>query len=255
MLPSLSGEEIRGRDMLRRFLVSVLMAAVLVTQVSAGALARQEQRDHDQQRDGQSRYELAPMAYLPLVLANQYRLRIAMMVIMMQSWSYQLMMAPGVQPVSQNRVGLGGLFGGLFAATYSADDFVKSLEVGSVYRAGDDTIAVALKDDLRLEDYRIIVFNGDYQYDLNDRPVLRQIDRERLAQFGLITMVQAMLNHTLAPEGVRLVAGFDTAADGTPVAPQLHDLPALRKLMIGKVYVGDANTLLVVIPPAIVLDH
>src|SRR3546814_15774014 len=88
------------------------------------------------------------------------------MVVMMQSWTYQLSMAAGVDATSQNRVGLGGLFGGIFAETYSADDFVKSLEVGSVYRAGDDPIAVALQDDLQLEDYRVIVFKGDNQSDM-----------------------------------------------------------------------------------------
>jgi hypothetical protein len=238
--------------MIKRTLIAALVAALVALPVAT--LANPDQQN-DQQRDGQSRYEVAPYNYLPLVLANQYRLRVAMMVIMMQSWTYQLMMAPGVEVTSQNRVGLGGLFGGVFAKIYSADDFLKSLEVGSVYQAGDDTIAVALKDDLRLEDYRIIVFNGDNQYDLRDRPAIRQIDRGRLAQFGLLTMVQSMLNHTLAPEGVRMVAGFETAADGTPIAPQLHDLPALRQFMIGKVYMGDNNTLLVVIPPTIVLDR
>ena len=240
--------------MIKRTLIAAVMAALVAVQGPATTLANPDQQNH-QQRDGQSRYEVAPYNYLPLVLANQYRLRIAVMVLMMQSWTYQLMMAPGVEVTSQNRVGLGGLFGGVFAKTYSADDFLKSLEVGSVYQAGDDTIAVALKDDLRLEDYRIIVFNGDNQYDLRDRPAVRQIDRGRLAQFGLLTMVQSMLNHTLAPEGVRMVAGFETAADGTPIAPQLHDLPVLRQLMIGKIYMGDNNTLLVVIPPTIVLDR
>ena len=238
--------------MFRKFVTMIALALVLALHLPAGVRANPDQKN--EQRDGQSRYEVAPYNYLPLVLANQYRLRIAMMVIMMQSWTYSLLMQAGVEQVSQNRVGLGGLFGGIFAQTYSAENFVKSLEVGSVYRAGDDTIAVAMKDDLRLEDYRVIVFNGDYQYDISDRPTLRQIERARLAQFGMLTVVQSLLSHTLAPEGVWQVAGFDTAADGTPIAPQLHDLPALRQLMIGKVYRGSNNTLLVVIPPAIVLD-
>src|SRR3546814_3277687 len=115
------------------------------------------------------------------------------MVVMMQSWTYQLSMAAGVDATSQNRVSLGGLFGGIFAETYSADDFVKSLEVGSVYRAGDHTIAGALKDGLHLEDYRVIVLNGDNEYDMRDRPTLRPIARERLAQFGVLTRVSGRL--------------------------------------------------------------
>lgn len=241
--------------MLRKLLAAVMVAAVLALPAPGPALANPERSHDNSQRDGQSRYEVAPFDYLPLVMASQVKLRIAMMVVMMQSWTYQLMMASGVDPTSQNRVGLGSLFGGVFARTYSADDFLKSLEVGSVYQAGEDTIAVALKDDLRLEDYRVIVFNGDYQYDIRDRPVLRQVDRQQLAELGVLTMVQSLLNHTLAPDGVRMVAGFETADDGSLAAPQLHDLPALRKLKIGKVYIGGDNTLLVAIPPAIVLDR
>lgn len=239
--------------MFRKVVTALALALVLVLQLPAGAQANPQQKS--EQRDGQSRYEVAPYSYLPLVLADQIRLRVAMMVIMMQSWTYSLMMQPGVESVSQNRVGLGGLFGSAFQKTYGAEDFLKSMEVGSIYRAGSDTIAVALKDDLRLEDYRVIVFNGDYQYNISDRPALRQIDRARLAELGAISLISAMLNHTLDAEGVKMVAGVETAADGSLVPAQLHDLPALRQLKIGTVYRGSNNTLLVVIPPAIVLDR
>src|SRR3546814_9800320 len=71
---------------------------------------------------------------------------------------------------------------------------------------------------------------GDNQYDMRDRPTIRQIERERLAQFGVLTMVSALLNHTLNPEGVRLLADLETTADGAElVPPLLHDLPQLRK--------------------------
>lgn len=236
--------------------IAVIVAAILVVQGPAGALANPDQQ-RDRQRDGQSRYEVGPYNYLPLVLVANVRLRVAMMVFMMQNLTYNLLMAPGVEVTSQNRVGLGGLFGGIFAKTYSAEDFLKSLEVGSVYQAGDDSIAVALKDDLRLEDYRILVFNGDNQYGMRDRPAIRQIDRNLLAKFGAISMAAALLNHTLHPEGVKLMAEMnptgDVSANLTP--PDLSDLLLLRKLLIGKVYVGADNTLLVVIPPTIVLPE
>ena len=236
--------------------IAAIVAAILVVQGPAGALANPDQQ-RDQQRDGQSRYEIGPYNYLPLVLAANVRLRVAMMVFMMQNLTYNLLMAPGVEVTSQNRVGLGGLFGGIFAKTYSAEDFLKSLEVGSVYQAGDDSIAVALKGDLRLEDYRILVFNGDNQYDMRDRPAIRQIDRNLLAKFAAISMAAALLNHTLHPEGVKLMAEMnptgDVSANLTP--PDLSDLLLLRKLLIGKVYIGADNTLLVVIPPTIVLPE
>lgn len=241
--------------MFKRGLVAAIVTAMLLAQAPSAVLANPDQQNNER-RDGQSRYEVAPYNFLPLVLANQVRLRIAMMVIMMQSVTYNLLMAPGVEVTSQNRVGLGGLFGGIFAKTYSAEDFTKSLEVGTVYQAGDDTIAVALKDNLNLEDYRVIVFNGDNQYDLRDRPALRQIDRSLLAKLNVVSLAVAMLNHTLDPEGVALMSGLDADGDAaTTLSPALqHDVPLLRKLLIGKVYIADNNTLLVVIPPAIVLS-
>lgn len=241
--------------MFKRIIAAVALAAILSSQVPAGALANPE-KDRSQQRDGQSRYEVVPLTYLPLVLQHQARMRVAMMVIMMQSLTYNLLMSPGVEAVNENRISVGGLLGGLFSQSYTTKDFLESLEVGSVYRAGDGSVAVALKEDMRLEDYRIIVFNGDYRYTVHDRPAIRQIDREVLGRLGALTMVTALLNHTLAPEAAQLMASLDpeSAELAGLEPPQLHDLPILRELLIGKVYIGDDNTLLVVIPPAIVLD-
>src|SRR3546814_15969500 len=89
---------------------------------------------------------------------------------------------------------------------------------------------------------------------MRDRPTIRQIERERLAQFGVLAMVSALLNHTPYPEGVRLLADLEPTADGTElVPPLLHDLPQLRQPLGGKVYQGSETTLLWVIPQAIVL--
>src|SRR3546814_8873014 len=74
----------------------VCSSDLLVVQGPMTALANPD-KQNQQSRDGQSRYEVAPYNYLPLVLANEVRLRIALMVVMMQSWTYQLSMAAGVE--------------------------------------------------------------------------------------------------------------------------------------------------------------
>src|SRR3546814_4227189 len=89
--------------MMKRRLIAATVAALLVVQAPLSALANPD-KQNQQSRDGQSRYEVAPYNYLPLVLANEVRLRVALMVVMMQSWTYQLSMAAGVDATSQNRV-------------------------------------------------------------------------------------------------------------------------------------------------------
>ena len=242
--------------MLKRGVIVAVFAAMLSAQVPSVALANPDQ-NNSQQRDGHSRNEQTALQVLPLLLSNNAHLRLAMMVIMMQNLSYQLFMASGVNVTSQNRVNLGGLFGGLFAKTYSASDFLKQLEVGSVYLAGDDSAAIVLKGDMRLEDYRVILFNGENQYDITGRPELRQVDPRVLGQLAAITMMGQLLTYTLNPQAFNAMAEMQqngtVAADLTP--EQQTEIPLLRKRLIGKAYIGADNTLLIVIPPAIVLDR
>ena len=245
--------------MLKRSLIAVMIAALLSVQVPADVWANQDGggNDRSEQRDTQSRNEQTALQVLPLLLGKNLQLRIVMMVIMMQNITYQLLMSPGVNVTSQNRVGLGGLFGGIFAKTYSAEDFLKTLEVGSVYDAGNGRVGIALKGDLRLEDYKIIVFNGENQYDVTGRPQIQQIDPQVLAQFGAIQAVIQLLNYTLNPlvfnAMAEMQADGNLAADLTP--QDQTDLLLLRRLLIGKVYIGADNTLLILIPPAIVLNR
>lgn len=245
--------------MIKRCFVAVLVAAMLSVQVPADVWANQNGggNERNEQRDTQSRNEQTALQVLPILLANNVQLRLVMMIIMMQSLTYQLFMAPGVNVTSQNRVGLGGLFGGIFAKTYSAQDFLKKLEVGSVYLAGDDRAAIVLKGDLRLEDYRVIVFNGENQYDVTGAPQLRQVDPQALAQLSAIVMVAQLLSHTLTPQAFNAMAEMEqngtVSADLTP--EQQTEIPLLRKHLVGKVYIGANNTLLIVIPPALVLER
>ncbi len=244
--------------MLKRSFIAVLVAVLLAVQMPTGAWAREGgNENNERQRDTQSRNEQTALQVLPLLLGSNRQLQIVMMIIMMQNLTYQLFMAPGVNVISQNRVGLGGLFGGIFAQTYSAEDFLKRLEVGSVYDAGNGRVGIALKGDLRLEDYKIIVFNGENQYDVTGRPQIQQIDPQVLAQFGAIQAVIQLLNYSLNPVVFNAMAEMErdgkVAANLTP--QDETDLLLLRKLLIGKVYIGANNTLLILIPPAIVLDR
>lgn len=243
----------------RRIVAAALAVAVALAPLTVQATQKKDNNEED--HDGQSRYELAPLNYLPLAFAGAAQERIVTMFILMQQVSYFIQMTTGVEVTSQNRVGLGGLFGGVFAETFSAEDFVKSLEVGTVYRAGDGLLAVAMEGDERLQDHRVIVFNGDYQYDPKALPTLQQLEPAQLNKLQAYSMMVELAQHTLTAPLLNTLARLNHLDDGalnttvslTPA--QETEIPLLRRLIVGKVYRGADNTLLVVIPPAIVLDR
>lgn len=245
--------------MIKRAVIAAVLGAALVFQTAGGAWANPDQSDED--RDTKSRYELAPLSYLPLVFAGAAQERIAKMYILMQQVSYLIEMTTGVKATSQNRVSLGGLFGGVFAKTYSAEDFVESLEVGTVYRAGNGLLAVAMEGDELLQDHKVIVFNGDYQYDPQALPTLQQIEPSQLAKLQAYSLMVELAAHTLDATLMTMIAGLnrvnaaDLTANTTMTPAQETEIPLLRKLIVGKVYRGPDNTLLVVIPPSIVQNR
>lgn len=243
-----------------RLVAALLAVSVALAPITAGATPKQDKNDEG--RDGPSRYELAPLAYLPLAFAGAAQERITAMYFLMQQASYLVQMATGVEVINQNRIGLGNLFGGVFADTYSAESFVRSLEVGTVYRAGNGLLAVAMAGDEVLSDHRVIVFNGDYQYDPRQLPTLQQIEPAQLQKLQAYSLMVELARHTLAGQVMDVIANLNhmSAADleaiaGLTPAQRQTEIPVLRQLIVGKVYRGPNNTLLVVIPPAIVLDR
>lgn len=239
----------------RTFVAAVTAAALLAT--APGVVHANPDQKQQERRDGQSRYEIGPYNYLPLVLANARRLQIAAIVLMLQRTSYLMLMSGGVDPTSANRVGLGGVpvLGGLFSKTYGPDDFTDDKDIGTVYFAGDHKLAVALEGDMKLEDYDVIVFNGEHQYEIRAKPQLQQIPPERLAQLGAVTLVSQMLAHTITPEGMAVITGLKPHGNPgvDPGVPVLQDLPMLRRFFAGDVYRGDDRTLLIMVRPSIVV--
>jgi len=250
--------------MIKRCMIAVMVAALLAVQMPGGARANERGKDHEQgdQRDGQSRYELAPLNYLPLVMAAAAREQIVRMYFLLQTISYIVDMTTGVEVTSQNRVSLGGLFGGVFAPTYSSKHFLRSLEVGTVYNAGDGLLAVAMAGGEVLADHRVIVFNGDYQYNPRSLPTLQQIAPEQMQKLQAYSLMSQLATYALGADVMNLMASLSDAdaaqlngTAGLTAVQRETEIPALRKLIVGKVYRGPDNTLLVVIPPAIVLDR
>jgi hypothetical protein len=239
--------------MFKRAFIVAVMTAALALQTPAGAWAR----DNGGGAGEGSRAPSVPaMTVLPILLAANVQMRAAYIVLMMQNLTYMVQMNQGISRTSQSRDGIGGLFGSVFATTYNADNFVKSLEVGSVYRTGDGNVAVALKGERRLEDFNIILFNGEYQYVPKGQAQAQQIDPKKLAALGAIPLINRMLLGEASALDIALATAPEQAESLSDVGvDMLEQIPQIRELMIGKIYRGDNNTLLIVIPPAIVLER
>ncbi|MEO3427925.1 hypothetical protein AAFN88_03645 [Pelagibius sp. CAU 1746] len=239
--------------MFKRVFIVAVMTAALVLQTPAGAWARDNGGGAG---EGGRAPSVSAMTVLPILLNSNAQMRAVYIVLMMRKLTYIVQMNQGISRTSQSRDGIGGLFGSVFATTYNANHFVKSLEVGSVYRTGDGNVAVALKGERRLEDFDIIVFNGEYQYVPKGKAEVKQVDPGKLAALGTVPIINRMLLGEASALDVALATAPEQAESLTDVGvDMLEQIPQIRKLMIGKVYRGDNNTLLIVIPPAIVTER
>ncbi len=237
--------------------------AVLLIALSPSISAAFEKQDQNQsdERDGHSRNEGRSLSHVPLVLSSKETMRIASIVWMTQTLTYLSLTSFGVDVVSQDRVNLGGLgvLGGLFNPTYGADDFTAQNDIGTVFRAGKDKLAIALKGDLRLEDHRVVIFNTNSEYQVGGHPTIEQVPAEQLAKLGTIPLINQLLLHTIAPNALQLLTSLNQDPPADRVAAQdagvdlVTHLPALQQLVVGRAYLGPNNTIMVVVRPASVV--
>jgi len=248
--------------MFKRSFVAALLVAVLLVQAPGAVWATQDDRnDQDEQRDGHSRHESQSLTRVPLVLNNKQTMQIAAIVLLTRALTYLSLTNLGVDVVSQDRIGLGGLgfLGGLLDKTYSADDFTPANDIGTVFRAGDDKLVIALKDDLKLEDHKVIIFNASNEYQVRGNPTIEQIPPENLAALGTISIINQLLLHSLNPKGMALLGNLNVDPEADNRTAQnigvdvVTEMPRLRELVVGRAYLGPNNTIMVVARPASVV--
>jgi len=242
-------------------LVAAFLAVVLAI-CPLGVSATQKKNQHEQQdRDGQSRHEGEFLTQVPLVLSSEQSLRIARILLVNQALTYVTLSNLGVDVVSQNRLNLGGLgvLGSLFNETYGPDDFGTANDIGTVFRAGEDKLVIALKGERKLEDYRVVVFNRDNEYQVRGQPTLEEVPPETLAKFGAIPLVTQLMMHSITPNAMDLLTALnlDPAADEVSARDAgvnlLSELPALQDHVVGRAYLGSDNTIMVLVRPALVV--
>ncbi|MGD1880363.1 MAG: hypothetical protein ACFB13_23025 [Kiloniellaceae bacterium] len=239
----------------RRFIAAAL-ALLLAVSAPAGALANQNgNNDDNERRDTQSRHETGPLNHLPLVFADQRFMNVVRVVVMLRTVTYVSAAAFGIDFESTDRVGIDGLpvSGGLFEKTYRADDFTSDNRIGSVFRDGDDTMAVVLAGDTPLDGQRIVVFNGKGQYTVRERPKITDISPSQLTDLGALPTMQQLLRGQAAKETVQMLTGLLLDPAPETNTPALADMPLLRQQFIGTAHEGDDDTLLIMIRPSLVM--
>lgn len=243
--------------MIQRSVTAAVLAALLMLGWSGASLANPENKNASEGRDGQSRHESGPLNHIPLVFGNNQFMRMVQVFVLLRDVSYVATTAFGVDFTSDDRVGLDGVpvLGGLFDKTYDADDFTEENRIGSVFRAGDDTMAVVLTGDRAVDGYQVVFFNGKGHYEISGRPKLTEVSPTSLAQLGTIPSIEQLVRGQAALEVVRILAGL-TATTVPPAdskLPVLNDLPLLRGAFAGTAHEGDDNTLLIMLRPSLVM--
>lgn len=243
--------------MFKRALVAAALVAVVLA--PAGTQATQEKDQHNE-RDGQSRHEGEFLHHVPLVLTSDQSLKIARLVLVSQTLTYLSLTTLGVDVVTQDRVGLGnlGVLGGLLQETYGPDDFGAGNDIGTVFRAGDDQLVIALKGDRKLEDYKVVIFNRDNEYQVRGQPTIEQVPPDQLQKFGTIPVISRLMLHTVTPNAMELLTGLNGEPPADRAAAQdagvdfLAHLPLLQEHVVGRAYLGPENTIMVLVRPALV---
>ncbi|NIA71031.1 hypothetical protein HBA54_20740 [Pelagibius litoralis] len=243
--------------MIQRLVTAVALALLLLAGLSGAALANPDNKKDSEERDGQSRHESGPLNHVPLVFGDNDFMRMVQVVMLLREVAYISTTALGVDFTSDDRVGLGGLpvLGGLFDKTYDADDFTEENRIGSVFRSGDDTMAVVLTGDSALDGQKIVFFNGKGHYEVVERPRLTEVSPASLLQLGTIPSMEQLIRGQAAKEVVRILAGI--TATTTPSAdsklPVMGDMPLLQSLFVGTAHEGEDDTLLIMLRPSIVM--
>ena len=241
--------------MFQRPFIAAALAAVLLALAPVAAQANPENRNKDsEKRDGHSRNESGELGHLPLVFGNDRFMRIVQVVVLLQTVTYVSTTAFGVDFESDDRIGMPFL-GGLFGKTYDADSFTEENRVGSVFRDGDDKLAVVLTGDSALDGYKIVVFNGKGHYEIRERPKIVDISPTSLVDLGAIPSMQQLIRGQAAMETVQLLAGLISgkAPETESKVPVLGDLPLLGSLFVGTAHKDDEKNLMLMIRPSLVM--
>jgi len=241
----------------RRFVAMAIALAVLA--LPSAALATLEKRNNEQSedRDGHSRHEGKRLTYVPLPKGGGGG-RITRMVLIQTRFLHVAETSFGVDFESLDRIDVREvpLFGSIFDKGLSADDFTPETRVGSVYLAGDNSLAAVIDDNIDVANQRLDVVTGPGRYQIQMTPRLIETAPTDLGKFGELPSVEGLLTGNADPGTVIVLRGLtktEVPEEGNKV-PLLGDIPLLQSLFRGTVHQGEKKKLLIFLRPSIVMD-
>lgn len=239
-----------------RWLAAAVLVLPFLVGTSPDALANREQQ-HDEQRDGQSRHEGTTLRMVPLVTADR-RYVILQIAIVQSGGVWVAPTSPGVEVESLDRVDVSGVpvLGGLFGRPLQAGDLTDENRVGTVYQAGDGTLAAVVDERVDVAGSTVSVVNGKGQYKLSAAPQPATGVPGQLGDFGSLRSVQTTIAGTAPRDTVIMLGGHSLMVEPTVESgvPVLDDLPVLNRLFRGTVHQRDERTLLMLVKPTILIQ-
>ena len=242
----------------KRRALAAVVGALLAVLVVPDAAARNEDNERNEQRDTQSRNEQSRLNHIPII-TDDGRLVISRVILIDERIVEVAEPSLGVEFESLDRADVSGipLLGSLFAKPLSAGDFTPQNRVGSVYLAGENTLAAVLDDSGETGGRKVDVVNGGGFYQIAVESRILEVAPSDLGEFGALPSVQTMIAGT-APRETAIVLGGLTRTS-VPEAggkmPLLADIPVLKSLFRGSVHERTNGQLMILIRPTIIIDE
>ena len=251
--------------MFQRAISAGISAAFLALLLTSPGLATQQKHNQDQSkdRDGPSRNEAGRLSYIPLTTKDG-RVRVEQIVLIQARIIHVVDTTGspdgfGIDHENLDKIDVSDvpLFGSVLGRSVSADDFTEENRVGSVYDAGDGTLATVLNGySIELET-RVSVVNGDGRFKFLMEPKIVDVAPTELGPLGAVPSVRAALTDVTLRDGASVALGGLTrekVPEAANKVPWLGDIPMLQQLFRGTAHRGENNELMLFITPSILTD-
>ncbi len=244
-----------GRAFQRRFVAATAAAFLLALAPFGLAVAQEHDRDHEEDRDTQSRHEAQSLQHIPLTLGGGRRELIRNLVVIQVRHITVTRTRLGIDAKSLDRIDVSEvpLLSSLFDKPLGAGDLTDDNRVGAVYSTGNGGLAAFINDDVTLDDSAPSVVNGKYQYVPTGSPQEAGAGQVDLGNLGKLSSVQQAVTGQ-APESTTIVLRGLTTTSVPEVddkVPVLSDIPLLQEMFRGSVHNYD-NDLIFFIRPSII---
>jgi len=242
--------------MFQRPFIAAALAAVLLALAPVAAQATLDKKQSEDD-DRHSRHEDGSLSSVPLPDAIGGS-RIGRLVVIQTRFIHIAETSFGVDFRSYDRIDvsdvplLGSLFGG---DRLSAEDFTEENRVGSVYSAGDGSLAAVIDDSIEVSDLDLEVVTGPGTYQIQVRPRLIDVAPLDLGEFGGLPSVGTLIAGQASTDTTVVLGGL-TKTEVPEVdskVPHLGDIPMLQKLFRGTAHRGEENKLFILLRPSIVM--